>query len=124
MFSPTASFSISSNRVESRRIPSNYDAQLVTPPFVQVHALAVDVLLVHGHSAPGDHVEPPRQRRALVFAERRALTQFQQFSADAVAEPPQLEFRRCEDVNVHVVDVPFVRVSIDVPGQVVFGDSL
>ena len=41
----------------------------------------------------------------------------------AVAEPPQLEFRRREDVNVHVVDVlfvPFICVSIDVPGQVVF----
>ena len=41
----------------------------------------------------------------------------------AVAEPPQLELRRREDVNVHVVDVsfvPFVCVSIDVPGQVVF----
>ena len=88
-----------------------------------MHALAVDVLLVHGHSAPGNHVESPRQRRALVFAERRALTQFQQFPADAVAEPFQLEFRRREDVNVHVVDVsfvPFVCVSIDVPGQVVF----
>ena len=41
----------------------------------------------------------------------------------AVAEPPQLELRRREEVNVYVVDVsfvPFVRVSIDVPGQVVF----
>ena len=63
IFSPTASFSISSNRVE-------HDVQLVDPPFVQVHAFAVDVLLVHGHSAPGDHVEPPRQRRALVSTER------------------------------------------------------
>ena len=63
MFSPTASFSISSNRVE-------HDVQLVDPPFVQVHALAVDVLLVHGHSAPGNHVESPRQHRALVSTER------------------------------------------------------